>query len=427
MNTKQTKLHFWGGLDTIGGNILEVRYNNSRVIFDFGRAYDPSDTILTNAKGREASRVADMLKLGLLPKIDGIYSKKDVEDLIPAEEDTFETAIFISHLHLDHFGNVDAPAPSVPIYMSNDGKELLLTLMELGEPPFAHKEALRGMEYEKPVQIGDITVTCYLTDHDVHGSTAMLIETPEIKIAFSGDIRLHGPAPETTRHWMAEMRAKTVDYLLMEGTTFFPPAPEGEPVKEFVQIYENDLMPMFTERLAETAGLGIFNIYHTNIHRLQGILNLNRTVVLEPATAKIAAKFLPQAKFLVLGQDITPQEINQNPGQYFLQNSFANVLNLIDYNLEDSLYIHSNGTPLGAFDPNYGSLLAFLQKLGVKYEYIGLSGHGNKEAVLEIIDQVAPKVMVPWHSKSRGTMIPKNLDQIVLMVEEGKWYTHGEF
>jgi len=218
----KTKLHFWGGLDTIGGNILEVRYEGSRVIFDFGKKYNPADTILTNAKGREKSRVADMLKLGILPKIDGIYSRANIVDcgLIPAEEDTFNTAIFISHLHLDHFGNIDAPAPSVPIYMSDDSKSLLLTLMEMGEPPFAHQEALRGMAYEVPVHIGDITVTCYQTDHDVHGCTAMLIETPEIKIAYSGDIRLHGPKPETTRHWIAEMNKKAVDYLLMEGTAF---------------------------------------------------------------------------------------------------------------------------------------------------------------------------------------------------------------
>jgi len=71
----KTKMRFLSGLNTIGGNIVEICYGNDRIIFDFGRAYNPADTLLSNSQGRADTQVADMLRLKMIPAIDGIYSK----------------------------------------------------------------------------------------------------------------------------------------------------------------------------------------------------------------------------------------------------------------------------------------------------------------------------------------------------------------
>src|SRR5690625_4223009 len=79
---------FLSGLNTIGANIIDIQSNSGRIIFDYGEIFDSN--------------------LGRLPEW----------------EDSIEnTAIFISHLHIDHIGSLDQVPAEVPIYMSVDSEE----------------------------------------------------------------------------------------------------------------------------------------------------------------------------------------------------------------------------------------------------------------------------------------------------------------
>ena len=441
----QTKIKFWGGLNTIGGNIAEIRYGNDRVIFDFGQAYNPADVLLTNAKGRDDSRVADKLKLGILPKIDGIYSEKDLLgtnfNLETAEESKLNTAIFISHLHLDHIGSIDAIPGKIPFYMSVESKDLLEQLMIIGEPPFKEMDEIRTFNNEETIMVGDIKVTAIQIDHDTHGSVSLLIETPDKKICYSGDIRMHGQRPEINHAWMKKMNEQKLDMLLMEATSFSPNTDESEK-KSHRDLYSEPEIPVVLEqKLNKAHGVVFFNFYHRNLDRLNHYINVShqcgRILVLEAPTAQIAATFFPNASFKVLKQadatgwvttlyekydQITVAEINENPVRYLVQNDFTNVLNLIDYKVDSSMYIHSNGMPLGAFDPAFNSLLSFLEKIGVQYETVATSGHADQEAVLDIIDKILPNNLVIWHSLAPETVVPRNENQKVLRPELDTWY-----
>jgi len=439
---EQTKIKFWGGLSTIGGNIAEIRYGNDRVIFDFGNDYNPSDVIITNAKGRAESRVSDMLKLGRLAKIEGMYSETDLAkaniDLLPAEKSEFNTGIFISHLHLDHIGSIDTIAKEIPFYMSVQSKRLLEQLMKIGEPPFKSLEEIKTFEIGEIVTVGQIKVTATPVDHDCHGSVSFLIETPDKKVCYSGDLRMHGQRPEVNYSWMEKMKAQNLDLLLMEATTYFP-VDDERPAKE---TYSEPAIPIaLEEKIKEAKGLVFFNPYHRNVDRLKHFIETSkkcgRILVFEAATAQIASTFFPEATFKVLEQGVTADwiselyekygmitvgEINEKPSDYVVQNMFENVLSLIDYELEGSLYIHTNGTPLGAFDPAFGSLLSFLEKLNVQYESIGTSGHADQESVLDIIDAIAPATLVIWHSLAPERVVPRNPEQKMLRPELGVWY-----
>ena len=436
-------MRFWSGLDTIGGNIVEICYGNDRVIFDFGRAYDPADTLLAKAKGRDGRRVADMLRLKMIPAMDGIYSREDLAAdtlaLVAAEDSDKNTAVFISHLHLDHMGAIDVLSPKIPVYMSADGAALYQALTAIGEGPFCH--TVRGFAYEEPVRIGDIAVTGYATDHDVFGSCALLVETPDKRIAFSGDIRMHGRRPELNRHWIAAMRAKTPDYLLMEGTAFWPPKSTDSEDNKFVQLEEGVVAAVIGEKIAAAEGVAFFNFYHRNLERMEGLMTAakaaGRHIVFEPATAYLASVFFPSASFKILkteenapwAQDlylrypqVTVGEINENPRGYFVQNSFDHIFTLIDYVPAGSVYIHTNGVPLGAFDPAFGSMQAFLKTLGIAFETVTSSGHGDVTAILDIVDGIKPKVLMPWHSTTPQQMVPLDPMQTVVLPEIAKWY-----
>lgn len=422
----KTTFKFWGGLTTIGGNIMEIRYGNDRIIFDFGRNYNPADVLLTSAKGREHSKVADMLKLKMIPHIDGIYESAHLEqaklELMSAADSPFNTGVFISHLHLDHMGAIEALSPNLPLYMSEPALELYNVLVAIGEEPEVPQ--IQAFTFEAPLQVGAIQITPFQVDHDTVGASSFLIETPDMKILNSGDLRMHGQHPEWNIAWMEKMAPLNVDYLLIEGTTFFPPI-EGENRKRS-EISEQDVPTLLASKLQETPGAAFFNNYHRNIDRLrhliEGAKSANRKTVFEPATAKVVAHFLPDAEFLVLGETISVESINENPGGYLIQNSFANIFNLVDYNLEKSLYFHTNGVPLGPFDPAYGSMLSFLETLGIEFASLSTSGHASQEAILSIIDTIKPKTVVPWHSLAPETMVPNDPNQLVLRADLETWY-----
>ncbi|MFP7495270.1 MBL fold metallo-hydrolase [Terribacillus saccharophilus] len=414
----KTTIKFWGGLRTIGGNIAEITYGKDRIIFDFGLVYDPANVII-DTQQRKQSYVLDMLKLDAIPAIDGIYSKEaltgtsfSMKKPQPEEESAYQTAVFISHLHLDHMGAIDTLSPQISIYMTKGSKQLYDALENIGEGLSVHKETI-GMSYGETIQIGEISVTPIQVDHDIVGASSFLIETPDATIVNSGDLRMHGANPEYTEDWLTNMAARNIDALLIEGTTFRPDTNDAETAEE------SDILVNGKTLLREHNGLGIFNLYHRNIERIHTFLQMaaltGRTPVLEAPTAYLAHQFLADAKFEVfldgsskhadIAEQLPPQydsvtaaDINQDPAKYLLQNSFHLIHNLLDLDLKNSIYLHANGMPLGSFDPAYTSMQALLNRFGVTYHSLNVSGHAKKEDILYIIDRIKPHVLIPWHS-----------------------------
>ncbi|PAD34043.1 MBL fold metallo-hydrolase [Terribacillus saccharophilus] len=416
----KTTIKFWGGLRTIGGNIAEVTYGKDRIIFDFGLVYNPASSII-DTKERKQSYVLDMLKLGAIPAIDGIYSKESLTgDSFsavkpePLEESSYQTAVFISHLHLDHMGAMDTLSPQIPVYMTEDSKQLYDALEHVGEGLSLHKEAT-GMSFGQTIEVGDIRITPIPVDHDVIGAASFLIETPDLTVVNSGDLRMHGAHPEYTEGWLTYMATRDIDVLLIEGTTFNPDKKDTETAcKE-----DADILIVGKDALSQKQGLGIFNIYHRNIDRINTFLQMakltGRTPVLEAPTAYLADHFLHDVHFMVyLGDSskhaviteqlltkykaVTAFDINQNPAGYLLQNSYHSIQNLLDLDLKESIYLHSNGMPLGSFDPAHQTMYALLERFGVSYQSLNVSGHAKNEDILYIIDRIKPRVLVPWHS-----------------------------
>ncbi|WP_040977954.1 MBL fold metallo-hydrolase [Oceanobacillus jeddahense] len=440
---QQTTITFWGGLNTIGGNIAEVAYGDARVIFDFGLVYDPGTSFIQNRQRRKNAYVSDLLKLGSIPPIDGIYAYSDIhtdydyaKQPLPYEESDKQTAVWISHLHLDHMGAMDAIASDIPIYMSKQSKELFEHLQEIGEGLNRSRE-MEGIEYQTPVQVGEITVIPYQTDHDAYGSMAMLIKTPDLTILYSGDIRMHGQHPEYNQKLIQSMQDIPIDILLMEGTAFRPVQTEEDDDKSQAPVEsEQEIAAYISEKLGNHTGLGIFNIYHRNIDRINNMIEAgqkaNRQVILETATAYIADGLASHRTFSILlpknkelhawekelmknYSTVTSAEINQNPSSYFIQNSFDNLVDLLDLRVQNALYFHANGMPLGTFDPKFHSLLKYLEFFHIHYQPINVSGHATKEDILSMIDALNPALLIPWHSHYPELVKPNDPNQAVFL------------
>jgi ribonuclease J len=446
MDTSQTKIRFWNGLKTIGGTIVSVEYENSRVIFDFGLNHNPAESFSELVRVRYSSLVEDYINLNKIPPIDGLYSRKDLRNLTnitPAEEDGRNSGIVISHLHLDHIGAMGLISPIIPVYLTEESIEMYGILEQVGEGVFGER-GYNSCKYDEPLNIGDIKVTAVKLDHDVLGACGFFIETPDVRIVYSGDLRLHGKHPEFTMNFLARANKFKPNLLIMEGTMIngekdskdTKPSPDLKGINT-----EEQVKGMFAEKLQKVKGLALINTSVRNIERTIDIIEAaneaGRKPVLEPETAYLLAKLTDSKDFIIYKSDdlemelingtapdwlkniiaacdtISYRDINLEPRKYLLQNSFKNLMELLDLNLKKSVYIHSNAVPLGAYDPDFEKLQEFLHKLKVDYEYIGTPGHAFHSHLKYMIDEINPEILVPLHSFYPQKLYPESKIQFL--------------
>lgn len=445
-NNINTKIRFWGGLKTIGGTIVSVEYENSRIIVDFGLFYSPSESFSAIVKTRQHALVEDYINLNKIPPIDGIYSRKCLRHLasiIPAEEDERNTAVIISHTHLDHIGAMGMISPKVPVYLTEESLKLYEAIEEVGDGVFGDR-GYSGCPYNEAVNLGEIKVTAIPVDHDVIGACGFLIETPDTKIVYSGDLRLHGKYPELTKNFLSKARSFQANLLIMEGT-MINGEKESKETKASCQLdgvtTEVQVTEIFIELLKKYSGIVLMNISETNLERAADIVKAaaaeGRTVVLEPKTAYLLWRMLGNHNFMVykseeleieLQNNTAPEwiknllksyegiafyDINVSPGKYVLQNSFKNLMELLDLNLKNGVYIHSNAVPLGAYDPDWEKLQIFLRRLGLDYQYAGSSGHAFHSHLKCMIDEIKPEILIPLHSFYPEKLYPESKVQFL--------------
>ncbi|RSK27759.1 MBL fold metallo-hydrolase [Bacillus sp. HMF5848] len=432
----ETSIQFHSGLRSIGGTVVTVQYKDARVIFDFGLTYNPANNIFDGQiKHRETAYVRDYLRLGLIPAIDGIYAKDDLTNLTEikaADEDERQTAVFVSHLHLDHMGAIGFLAPSIPVYMTDESLRLYNLLETLEESVPGRKPLLHACSYNSPIQVGDIQVTSLVLDHDVLGACALHIQTPDTSILYTGDLRMHGAQPKRIQEFIHRAKELTYDVVIMEGTTL-------RSVDELADedIFADDSIPedmlteltipsVVAEELRKTSDWAVFNIYHRNLDRVKGMINAgqqaNRLTIFEPKTAYLAYKLIPETtnygvyvssetaaqihskklpawkeELLSNVTNYHTHTINENPEHFFLQNSYDNALEMLDLK-GGGIYIHSNGVPLGMFDPAYENLKRILSIVQFNHVVIGTSGHAIPQHLKHIVDELDPALLIPLHS-----------------------------
>lgn len=110
MKNKKTKITFHSGVLTIGGTIIEIEYEDSHIFFDFGSEFNPSASV-------QPSDLQGLLDNNLVPYLDNIFDTKIPLKGYKSKENKFKyTAVFLSHIHLDHSKIVNYLRPEIPLY-----------------------------------------------------------------------------------------------------------------------------------------------------------------------------------------------------------------------------------------------------------------------------------------------------------------------
>jgi ribonuclease J len=160
---KLSKITFYGGVDEIGGNKILVETENGALFLDFGRRMGYTQEYFSEfLQIRSKNALRDMIRLQILPKIDGIYAphfadatvlfENSVKDKVPVDqapdywkltdvcpcglESQAVDAVFVSHAHFDHIQDVSFLDPVIPVYCSEVTKILAKAISDVSASHF---------------------------------------------------------------------------------------------------------------------------------------------------------------------------------------------------------------------------------------------------------------------------------------------------
>lgn len=446
-------LTFFNGTNTIGGVQAAVRMGGSALFFDFGITPNPTGSLFSRSSPAPVDeRLAAHLRAGMAPLVEGLY---DPAQLAPSGgsvaaavgslthegrllhdatvlDGLEELGIFVSHNHNDHCGLLPFVNPKIPVLMSADGAALHAGLVESGTLP-GTPATVRSVQEGERVSIGDLQLEVILVDHDIPGAAGFVLEADGRRVAWTGDWRAHGHAPERMTEF-AE-RAAGVDLLITEGTTL---RPDSSPVRP---LSEAELTERVHRLLAATDGLAFVTPYPRNLRRLAGLRDAatatGRTLVLRPETLsgwQAAARHgitepLPTdgtntVAVLTTGdtgvhlpedvERVTLEDLRQNRNNFIVELQVPDRwLALAVGARQGDLLIHTNGEPLGAWAPEWTSLQAWVQALGLDFVWLDSGGHASPDDLAWLTEAVRPGAVVAVHS-AHPHLFPRTSAPLVL-------------
>ena len=330
------KIACYGGVNDIGGNKLLVKFDEGSIFLDFGLSYSEESLFFEEfLQPRSGTKIHDLLKLGLLPHIDGVYRQ---DALCPTDFENYDVraknlwkldlqsfeeavktgswhpdAVFFSHAHLDHCGY--APyLGDIPFLCSEMTQNLMEAVAEIGNLQGLDKQltAVKKREmgtlktgffagepkvdYSKEQEDRDfchlehknaqaiecgLTVTGFNVDHSIPGSMACLVESDDSQVLYTGDIRFHGKSGYNLGD---ELSGLAPDVMFCEGTRIDKNEPDNE------KKVETDLTDLFSD----CEGLVMVGFTWKDIDRYETVrdaaIKSGRIPIFDPRLAYLLAK-----------------------------------------------------------------------------------------------------------------------------------------
>lgn len=365
------------GQNQIGGSIIEITDDKTRLFFDIG-------VNLVEDKDIE------------VPQIDGLFCG-----------DANCDGVFLSHYHSDHIGLTDKLLAGIPVYMGEKAYETISAAADYQDktlsftPNFVHDKG--------SVVVGDFVITPLLCDHSAYDSYMYLIENGGKKVLYTGDFRANGRLDFDT----LLSNLPTVDVLITEGTTL---TREG---KENIQ--EEFLEQIAVDYIKDKNGPVFIMMSAQNIDRLITAQNIadhtGRVLLQDIYTAQIAKScdvLSDRARVFMTGGDkqyeqlqqfsdvkIGKHEIAKIPFLMCIRQSMNNYLSKLN-----KLVSFEGGVLFYAMwkgymeQPNMQDFLDFMTSKGVKIHILHTSGHADAMTIDKIIDKTSPKTIVPVHTEN---------------------------
>lgn len=438
MTQPETTISFYGGLNTIGGVHIVVGRGDTGIVFDLGL----STRMLFNETVRPGARagVRSYLLSRSAPPVLNLYEEAAVGDLSQerlqqlwrgAELPSYRNLhAFVSHIHQDHMALLPFINRDVPIYMHKDAHSVYKAVIAAGE--YGDTPArIHPVDDLQTIALGDgLSIQIVEVDHDTPGCAGLLLHDGNRTIAFTADWRRHGRHPYRIDRFAELARKAGAELLITEGTTLRPDTLfRKEPKRQ-----EADVARVFQTAMEQSQGLVYVNILARNVERVADIVmaakHAGRKLVMDESTAvlwhtaisegiealqghpaleaqhdvirlmKVADDGAPETTVSLSYPVVNFAEIAANKNSYAVFLTYKQLPRMAEFEtLGDtshaSTYVHADGNPLNDSD---STLRYWLSYYSVHYIYCATGGHAASYEIADLIEAIAPKVVIPLHS-----------------------------
>lgn len=438
-----------GGLNEIGGNKILIEDKGTRIFFDFGKSYAARAAYYDwMSSPRTVNGIGDFLTLGILPEISGIYRA----DLLRqagrrAKEDRSVDAVVLSHAHSDHADYISFLREDMPLWMGETCKDIIESLeaqkdarLEFEITKFKDRsDPKRKSEIRRKIHtfntqsgrfnIDSIEIEPVHVDHSVPGCYGFIIRTSKSTIVYSGDLRMHGNRGDMTREFVERAKNAKPDLMLCEGTRINEPA----------TMSERDVHDACLGHVKETKGGFVFAHYSykdidrfTSFHRIAK--ETDRKLVITPTVARYLEALSKRDTSLKIPKLDDPNIVIYKPRErtgsysdsdydkldrpyYNRENAWTaekikkyesqvimaigsyEISELIDIRPSRGIYLHSTSEPFneeGEIDE--ARMRNWLRRFDLTRVFAHCSGHASGTDIDYIINEIAPKTLVPIHT-----------------------------
>jgi ribonuclease J len=426
------KLTFFGGVNEIGGNKILLQEKETRILFDFGQSFTFGSAYFTGwLTPRAINGLGDQFEFGLLPKIPGLYAQDQLEFTDLAYCEPAISGVFLSHGHFDHVAHICHVDPQIPIHLGAGTKLFMESMEETSS--FCNYKAhdYHTFRTGKKIRIDNVEVEPVHVDHSIPAAYGFIIHTSESTIAYTGDLRLHGPRKDLTEDFIQKAKDAKPDALICEGTRMSR--------KEKHKNFSEAQVEAASDKLVSGTDKIVFMTHYSrDMDRFRSFYKVavknNRIIVITPKSAYLLSK-LGKDKHLRLPDPLKDRHIkvyykrkrsgkyddadyytwerpfmdrmvnaeyvHQHQAKLVMDLDFYQLAELIDIKPErGSLFIHSMSEPFSEEDIEDEVLHNWLDHFGMRFHQLHASGHLNKAGVKKLVREIHAQRIFPVHTEN---------------------------
>lgn len=376
-----------GGVEEIGRNMTVIEYKDDIIVVDAGFQFKEEDT-----PGIDY----------ILPNTRYLEERKDKI-----------RALFITHGHLDHIGGIPYIIDRIgypTIYTRQFGAVMVQKRQE--EFPHLQKLDIKVIEGNEKITCGSLKVKTFPISHTIPDSMGLIVETPYGEIVFIEDVRVDNvngvPTDEEVEQYK-QFKGKEALLLTMDSTSIEKPG---------FSLSESVVIKNLQKYIKEVSGRLIISTFASQVERVIAIIQAaeecNKKVVVEGRSMKTNLEIIKLLKLTEAKNVISIEEIDNYPPDRIVMlvtgaqgEEFAALMRIAN-KTHKKVQLRSTDTVLlssSIIPTNYTSVTKLKDNLYrseakiVTYldSDIHASGHGNREELRWIHNQIPHRFFVPLH------------------------------